>query len=406
MSRQRLDEVLARRKLKNSSKSALIQSLASPSSPNEEDTKSKKTVKKSKKVELEDNESHDLLNVQDALENTHIDDVKEMNNGNEDEKQANDLNDIQPASQIDDHLGFENKSKSNNKKVNVNPNKPQRATKHKEYDSEEFSDNSANSSNEDDLSNFSDEDDRMSVASDASFASTSSSASKASIASLSRAPLATNNKHSSLRLPTSVTPQAIQNTRKREEPVFMEPRRSVQPTMYHNERDDRRNERRSTRASQEQPLRVSREDAQNYLEILPKQSLMRLVRSSGIQSASSDIIEVTKEVLENVIVDAIKGRRQLINDDVNDLVDTVFKEGDQELPQDASIPQASFERFLRVICAREGCNYKRDVIYIFQLYCEAYLIKMIKAADLVAGSGKRSRVQGSDLTIAYHIYNL
>ena len=41
-------------------------------------TKSKKQPKKSKKVELDDNDSHDLLNVQDALENTHIDDVKEV----------------------------------------------------------------------------------------------------------------------------------------------------------------------------------------------------------------------------------------------------------------------------------------------------------------------------------------
>ena len=70
------------------------------------------------------------------------------------------------------------------------------------------------------------------------------------------------------------------------------------------------------------------------------------------------------------------------------------------------ISPTTFDRFARAVFDTKGIVMKRDACYLFHLYCEAYLTKMIKAADLVASASKRSRVQGSDLTIAYHIYNM
>ena len=146
----------------------------------------------------------------------------------------------------------------------------------------------------------------------------------------------------------------------------------------------------------------------SHYEFLPKQSLIRLLRSSEVTSLNADVIDVSKEVLENIIQDAIKHISNSIirSDDIAQLINYHFEQGEESLPMDVTVPPTAFDRFLRSICDAHKVAYKRDAAYLFHLYCEAYLIKMVKAADMVAVSAKRARVQGSDLTIAYHIYNM
>lgn len=147
-------------------------------------------------------------------------------------------------------------------------------------------------------------------------------------------------------------------------------------------------------------------DGTNYLQLIPKQSLAKLIKSITTQSMGSDIIDTCREVLDLVIGSAVQGQSVLNVNLVANLIQTDFKEGDAELPSDVTINPTVFDRFVRAICEKNQVQVKRDAVYLFQLYCETYLLKMVKAADLVAGSARRARIQGSDMTIAYHIFNM
>ncbi|NCY26195.1 MAG: hypothetical protein EBX37_15545, partial [Alphaproteobacteria bacterium] len=136
--------------------------------------------------------------------------------------------------------------------------------------------------------------------------------------------------------------------------------------------------------------------------MLPKQSLAKLVKSITTQSMGSDIIDTCREVLDLVISNAINNQPVLNVNLVASLIQSDFKDGDAELQQDVTINPTIFDRFVRAICEKHQVQIKRDAVYVFQLYCETYLLKMVKAADLVAGCARRARIQGSDLTIAYH----
>lgn len=155
-----------------------------------------------------------------------------------------------------------------------------------------------------------------------------------------------------------------------------------------------------------QPSVATGVDGNNYLQLIPKQSLAKLVKSITTQSMGSDIIDTCREVLDLVINSAIQGQNVLNVNLVANLIQTDFKDGDSELSSDVTINPTVFDRFVRAICDKSQVQVKRDAVYLFQLYCETYLLKMVKAADLVAGSARRARIQGSDLTIAYHIFNM
>ena len=141
---------------------------------------------------------------------------------------------------------------------------------------------------------------------------------------------------------------------------------------------------------------------------IPKALLVRLIKSSGVQGICSDVIDTSKEIIENIIQDTIKNAGitgVFKSSHVNEMIEKNFKEGDAALPEDITISPQIFDAFIRPHFVKANISYKRDASYIFQLYCEAYLIKMLRAADMVAGSAKRSRIQGSDLTVAYYIFN-
>ena len=161
----------------------------------------------------------------------------------------------------------------------------------------------------------------------------------------------------------------------------------------------------TTRQSHQQQAQEVLETPMN--ELISRQALIRLARSSEIAGGlTNDFIDACQEVLQMLIEDLIQGVDIIRADRVNDFINKNFHNGEQDLPMNTVISPASFDRFLRSICQKASVGFKRDASYLLQLYCEGMIMKLTKAADLVATSGKRSRIQGSDLTVAYHIYNM
>ena len=136
-----------------------------------------------------------------------------------------------------------------------------------------------------------------------------------------------------------------------------------------------------------------------------KKALYKLIKSTNI-SCASDVIETSKEIVQQVIEECVRVGGPLSSSDVLGLVNFHFKNGEASLPEEIVIPSAVFERFAKPIFQSKNGSYRRDAMYILHLFVEAYIIKMIQAADMIAASNKRSRVTGADVTVAFHIYNL
>lgn len=139
---------------------------------------------------------------------------------------------------------------------------------------------------------------------------------------------------------------------------------------------------------------------------IPRASIIRLVKTLGFQSISKDLIDACVEVIENLIEETKVENKTLNYNDIHAIILRDFKNAENELPEETQISAPAFTRFVSPILQKSNCGLKRDAFFLFHLYCEAYLLKMLKAAEVIALSGKRTRVQGSDLTVAYHVYNM
>ena len=142
-------------------------------------------------------------------------------------------------------------------------------------------------------------------------------------------------------------------------------------------------------------------------EAINKQMFIRLLRQSKIQSISGDVIDAIKEVMIDILVDVCKYCKESItNDKLRNYMLFYLKNEEEELPEEITLPQINFERFCKAICEENQTVIKRDSIYLLQLFTEAIIIKVLSAADMVAGASKRSRVNGTDLLVAFSIYTL
>jgi len=81
-------------------------------------------------------------------------------------------------------------------------------------------------------------------------------------------------------------------------------------------------------------------------------------------------------------------------------------DGEDDLPEDVVIPHPTFVSIAKAIFAAKNGGFRRDAIILLHLYVEAYVIKMVRAADMIAATNKRSRCQGVDLQLAFAIHNL
>ncbi len=137
--------------------------------------------------------------------------------------------------------------------------------------------------------------------------------------------------------------------------------------------------------------------------------MVRLLKASGVGGLFADAIESSKEILQQIIEElCAQTTTGVINIDlVNKNINRHFKNGENDLPEDVYISPSTWDRYAKTITDKKGgITIRRDASFLLQLYCEGYLLKMVKAAEMVAASSKRGRISGGDLAIAFHIYTM
>ena len=118
------------------------------------------------------------------------------------------------------------------------------------------------------------------------------------------------------------------------------------------------------------------------------------------------MVETVRELIDTIINECVKDNGMLTNNDVYGMVQARFKGGEDDLPEDVVIPHPTFVSIAKAIFAAKNGGFRRDAIILLHLYVEAYVIKMVRAADMIAATNKRSRCQGVDLQLAFAIHNL
>ena len=144
-------------------------------------------------------------------------------------------------------------------------------------------------------------------------------------------------------------------------------------------------------------------------KILPRQTIRRLIAKADIKHMASDILDTAEEVLAELISDVVinpANNGVITGGFMHKLINNEFRNEEDELPDEPLLTPNCFQRFITPILQSNARTIKRDAVLLLHLYAEAYLVKMVRAADMVASASKRSRVCGDDLTVAFHIHTL
>ena len=141
-------------------------------------------------------------------------------------------------------------------------------------------------------------------------------------------------------------------------------------------------------------------------EPLGKNMIVRLLKTTEVQSISSDVIDAVKEVMTTIVKDLCTfASSGIISDEkLNSYILKFVNDLDKDIPSDTVIPPANFERFAKPIFEENNCGLKRNTFFFFQQFVELLVVKLMSKADMVAGVAKRSRVTSVDLLVAMHIY--
>ena len=155
--------------------------------------------------------------------------------------------------------------------------------------------------------------------------------------------------------------------------------------------------------------REAREPQEDAIEAstnaLPRTSLSRLLKTAGF-GFSQTIIEAATEILQEIVNECIRDKSVTTSDDINKLVNKHFMNGEDDLPEKVVLNESHFSKFVNPLFQARGATCKRDAFYMLHLFCEGFILKMMRAADMVAGNSRRTLIQANDLTIAYNIYSM
>jgi histone H3/H4 len=146
----------------------------------------------------------------------------------------------------------------------------------------------------------------------------------------------------------------------------------------------------------------------NNDEPLNKTQIIKLLKTSEVQSISSDVIDAVKEVISTVVKDLCEFSKQgqISDEKLSTYIAKFCDDIDRDIPSSTVILPASFELFVKPLFEENGCSLKRTSYHFFQQFMEYFIIKMMSGADMVSGVAKRQRVTSVDLLVALHIYML
>lgn len=162
----------------------------------------------------------------------------------------------------------------------------------------------------------------------------------------------------------------------------------------------------SSQRSERVDPQVSSEDAvEASTNALPRASLTKLLKTAGF-GFSQTVLEAAIEIMQEIVGECIRDRSVTTSEDVNRLVGKHFAHGEEDLPEKTVLSESYFSKFVNPLFQARGATCKRDAFFMLHLFCEGFILKMMRAADMVAGNSRRSLIQANDLTIAYNIYSM
>ena len=137
---------------------------------------------------------------------------------------------------------------------------------------------------------------------------------------------------------------------------------------------------------------------------LPDAVISRLIKKAEIGGTASEVVGAVRECMEAIVSEVVPDGTALTHSHIQRMVEHHFK-NEEDLPEDVTIPATVFVNFARPLFLAKNSSWRRDAVMLLHLYAEAYVIKMLKCADMIAATSKRSRVTDLDLQVAYEIYN-
>jgi histone H3/H4 len=143
-------------------------------------------------------------------------------------------------------------------------------------------------------------------------------------------------------------------------------------------------------------------------ETVPRQAIIRLIRSSNLNSAGADLVDAVKELIveftKTVFESTVDPQHIVSASNLHKYIATFIHNEDKDLNNDVIISPGHFERLIRPIIDEKKYIVKRDTFFLLHLFVETILIKVLQGSDMVADAAKRQRVSAKDVLVSYSIY--
>ena len=143
-------------------------------------------------------------------------------------------------------------------------------------------------------------------------------------------------------------------------------------------------------------------------ETVPRQSIIRLIRSSQLNSAGAELVDAVKELIveftKTIFESTVDQQRIISASNLHKYMATFVPNEDKDLNNDVVISPVHFERLIRPIVEENKYVVKRDTFFLLHLFVETVMIKVLQGSDMVADAAKRQRVSAKDVLVSYSIY--
>lgn len=143
-------------------------------------------------------------------------------------------------------------------------------------------------------------------------------------------------------------------------------------------------------------------------ETVPRQSIIRLIRSSQLNSAGAELVDAVKELIveftKTIFESTVDPQRVISANNLHKYMATFVPNEDKDLNNDVVISPVHFERLIRPIIEENKYIVKRDTFFLLHLFVETVMIKVLQGSDMVADAAKRQRVSAKDVLVSYSIY--
>jgi histone H3/H4 len=143
------------------------------------------------------------------------------------------------------------------------------------------------------------------------------------------------------------------------------------------------------------------------LDEIGKNDFMRLLKAANITSATSDVLDAIKEIIPDFVTRCLSGvareDKNITSSKIDSLIVKYLTNGESDVVESICLPTSQVEKLIKPIFIENGYIIKRDGIYMLHHFIESFLVKVLQSADIIAEAGKRTRICGRDLSVAYTI---